>query len=173
MSIACTGKRADLSLWRHAGDHTMLPSASGTYILVLRSAATGRIRIGRLGTLQLRPGYYVYIGSAFGPGGLRGRISHHERVAKHPRWHVDYLRRHTWLESVFYRCGERREHAWAGAIGATSGANAVLLGFGSSDCGCAAHLYWFQDRSRLEILQRALRAEVYASVPDRLGCDQS
>lgn len=55
----------------------MLSDEPGTYILILKSAVTRRVRVGRLGNLQLCAGYYVYIGSAFGPGGLRARIDHH------------------------------------------------------------------------------------------------
>src|ERR1039458_8732298 len=41
----------------------LLPRTPGTYTLVLASAVTARIRVGRLGVLQLRPGHYVYVGS--------------------------------------------------------------------------------------------------------------
>jgi len=78
----------------------MLSDEPGTYILILKSAVTRRVRVGRLGNLQLCPGYYVYIGSAFGPGGLRARIDHHQRLAKRPHWHIDYLRRHTRLTNA-------------------------------------------------------------------------
>ena len=36
--------------------------------------------IGRLRRLAVHDGYYVYLGSMLGPGGLRGRIDHHLRV---------------------------------------------------------------------------------------------
>lgn len=49
----------------------------GTYGHVLSSSMPGLIRVGRLGGLQLQPGFYVYIGSAHGPGGLRARLAHH------------------------------------------------------------------------------------------------
>jgi Uri superfamily endonuclease len=70
--------------------------------------------MGSLGRLQLRPGYYVYVGSAFGPGGLRARIEHHARPAVRPHWHIDYLRRYTRLEAVWY-CGQRCEYECAAA----------------------------------------------------------
>ena len=40
----------------------------GTYALILSCASNARIQIGRLGTMQLQRGYYVYLGSALGPG---------------------------------------------------------------------------------------------------------
>jgi len=122
----------------------MRPAVPGTYVLVLRSSSTRTIRIGRLGKLQLQLGWYVYVGSAFGPGGLRARVDHHRGRARRPYWHVDYLRRYTRLESVWYCCGVRCEHEWAAAIGAMPGATMVQQGFGSSDCRCETHLYWFE-----------------------------
>ena len=139
----------------------MLSQEPGTYILILRSAVTRRVRIGRLGNLQLCPGYYAYIGSAFGPGGLHARIGHHQRAAKRPHWHIDYLRRHTRLELVLYRCGEHSEHAWAAHIGAVPGAVVVLPGFGSSDCGCDTYLYWVGDPPPVEALVLAFGATVW------------
>jgi Uri superfamily endonuclease len=131
----------------NSGDNgSVIPDVPGTYALVLACASARRVRIGRLGLLHLQPGYYVYIGSAFGTGGLRARISHHEHIAQRPRWHVDYLRRRARLEVVWYIAGARCEHEWAACIGIMPGAATPMLGFGSSDCDCAAHLFWFKDR---------------------------
>jgi len=132
---------------RHSGDNGLvIPAAPGTYALALRCGSRRSVRIGRLGVLQLRPGWYVYVGSAFGPGGLRARIGHHLRVARRPHWHVDYLRRRTRLVAVWYVCGARCEHEWAQRLGAVPGAAMPLAGFGSSDCHCPAHLFQFQKR---------------------------
>ena len=38
----------------------------GTYALVIAAKANRLVRVGRLGTLRLRPGFYVYVGSALG-----------------------------------------------------------------------------------------------------------
>jgi Uri superfamily endonuclease len=64
----------------------------GTYAIVLRSQTLGPVRIGKLGTLRLQEGFYIYVGSAFGPGGLQARIQHHLQRARRPHWHIDYLR---------------------------------------------------------------------------------
>jgi Uri superfamily endonuclease len=120
----------------------------GTYALILRCTRTRTIRIGRLGPLILKSGWYAYVGSAFGPGGLQARIAHHARRAVRPHWHVDYIRGHTALEAVWYACGARSEHEWAAAISTMSGATIALPGFGSSDCRCPTHLYWFEGRPK-------------------------
>ena len=44
----------------------MMTSQLGTYALVLTSHKTSLVGIGSLGTLELQPGFYVYVGSASG-----------------------------------------------------------------------------------------------------------
>ncbi len=36
-----------------------------------------RFEMGRLGRFDIIPGYYAYVGSAFGSGGLPARLGHH------------------------------------------------------------------------------------------------
>lgn len=76
-----------------------------------------------------------------------------EHRAVRPHWHIDYLRRHTRLESVWYRCGVPREHDWAAQIAELPTATTVLLGFGSSDCGCDTHLFWFEAALPVAVLK--------------------
>jgi Uri superfamily endonuclease len=124
----------------------VIPDGPGTYALALWCGGSRQsVRIGRLGVLPLRPGWYIYVGSAFGPGGLRARIGHHRRVARRPHWHVDYLRRRTRLVAVWYISRVRCEHEWAQRLGAIPGAAMPLAGFGSSDCRCTAHLLQFDE----------------------------
>lgn len=61
-------------------------------MLLLRLPRPATIGVGRLGSFQLAAGWYAYIGSAHGPGGLVARTSRHLRSPKPLRWHVDYLR---------------------------------------------------------------------------------
>jgi Uri superfamily endonuclease len=117
----------------------------GAYALLLSSATDAVIRIGRLGDLRLQPGYYVYMGSALGSGGVRGRLGHHVRPVNRPHWHIDYLRTKTTLEAVWFCYGQKsREHAWAKRFAAMPGASVPMAGFGSSDCGCESHLFYFE-----------------------------
>lgn len=113
----------------------------GTYALILRCRATASVRIGRWGTLDLGPGYFVYVGSAFGPGGIRARVGRHYRRTKRRHWHIDYLREavsfvHAWISYE----PANQEHIWAAAFAAASGFSPVK-GFGCSDCRCMSHLY--------------------------------
>jgi Uri superfamily endonuclease len=118
----------------------------GTYALILSSATDAAIPVGRLGDLHLQPGFYVYVGSALGPGGVRARLAHHMRPAERLHWHIDYLRPHTMLEEIWF-CYDRKsqEHAWARRFARMLGASVPLAGFGASDCDCETHLFFFKE----------------------------
>src|SRR5260370_344082 len=120
-------------MWKCSCNRRPMPIADlGPYLLGLRCAPSRAVRIGRLGSIGLRLGYYLYVGTAFGPGGLRARIDHHRKRGQRPHWHVDYLRRYTRLESVRYAFGERREHEWATKLAPMSGAAILVRGVGTS-----------------------------------------
>ncbi len=136
-----------------------LPLEPGTYALILFCQEGRNIRVGQLGVMRLQSGFYVYVGSALGPGGLRGRIAHHIRQAKRPRWHIDYLRTHARVDQVWYCCDAlRREHRWAHALETAQGGSIPLYGFGASDCNCASHLYFFDSCPSRRKFERWLRS---------------
>jgi Uri superfamily endonuclease len=114
----------------------------GTYVLLLRNSKRQQIQVGRLGLCDFIRGWYLYVGSAFGPGGVAARCAHHRRISLHPRWHIDYLRAKTQLRQIWYSHDPlHREHQWAGLLGEQLGLNQPIAGFGSSDCDCGSHLY--------------------------------
>ncbi len=140
-------------------DH--LPPHPGTYALILRCPRRRRVRVGRLGVLPFDPGYYLYAGSAFGPGGLSARLRHHVRPTNKPHWHIDYLRTVTDLHHVWYTCDPvRREHDWATVISALPGATITARRFGASDCRCESHLFFSENlpsyRSFCSRIRRAM-----------------
>jgi Uri superfamily endonuclease len=143
-----------------------MTAEGGAYALILFCSREELVQIGKLGPLQLRRGFYVYVGSAVGPGGVRARVAHHQKVSQRPHWHIDYLRPHTRLERIWYSHDRvRREHQWARVIHALRGASVPVPGFGSSDCKCMTHLFFFTRRpSFREFRQRAqgvLRFELW------------
>jgi len=102
------------------------------------------IGVGRLGRFTFTPGWYAYVGSARGPGGLAARVERHCRASKSKHWHIDYLRAYAQPMSVWYSVGsERRECSWAEALSKLRGASMPAPRFGASDCQCAAHLLHF------------------------------
>ncbi|HIP53132.1 MAG TPA: GIY-YIG nuclease family protein [Chromatiales bacterium] len=135
-----------------------LQPAAGTYVLILHCRQEQEIQVGRLGALQLREGTYLYVGSAFGPGGVAARCGHHMRVSQRPRWHIDYLRAVCELEQIWFACDPvRREHEWARILSGMPGSHAPCPGFGASDCGCLTHLFFRRRRPRLATFLRYLR----------------
>lgn len=117
-------------------------SRPGTYVLVFRATARKQLTIGRLGILDLKPGTYLYVGSAFGPGGLRSRTGRHQTRNTVKRWHVDYLKPRVQLTEIWFTEDPvHREHQWAGWFAATQSLHVPLRGFGSSDCRCPSHLF--------------------------------
>lgn len=122
-----------------------LPADPGSYALVFNNPQARRIRVGALGRVSFEPGFLVYVGSAFGPGGIRARVTRHARRHKKLHWHIDYLRRCLVLEEVWLTTApERREHAWADRLGARF--DVAYPRFGASDCRCASHLFFSTTR---------------------------
>ena len=112
----------------------------GTYALLVRMPAPGSIEIGRLGRIRFDAPYFMYFGSAFGPGGLGARIKHHLAPVTRPHWHIDYLRSAAAVCGVWYTTDAARlECTWCAAASKLRGASPVP-GFGASDCGCVSHL---------------------------------
>lgn len=115
----------------------------GIYTLVLRLDEKQEMRVGSLGMIPFRAGYYAYTGSARGPGGLK-RVERHLEVLhgarRTRRWHIDYLLPFTSLEEVFITpTREDLECMIARRIG-----NMILSipGFGCTDCDCISHLHY-------------------------------
>lgn len=87
------------------------------------------------------PGFYIYVGSAFGPGGVRARVLRHCRLAKAKHWHIDYLREFLSPMGACYSYDAMRlEHQWAQVLCDMSGMSSIR-GFGCSDCQCHSHLF--------------------------------
>ncbi len=113
----------------------------GTYALVLQLERQAEIAIGKLGTFTFPTGYYLYLGSALGPGGLEARLSRHRRRDKKLRWHIDYLLEYAQLVEVWSAASTARlECLWAQAARGLPGGEIPVPGFGSSDCRCPSHL---------------------------------
>ncbi len=133
----------------------------GTYTLILSSAVEKPIKIGQLGTIFIKPGFYVYIGSAFGPGGLKARIKHHINHSSRPHWHLDYLSPALKLCEIWYTYDQiRREHQWATIHSQTRGSIRPLPGFGSSDCRCPSHLFFYKSKPSGNHFRRKVRAKL-------------
>ncbi|MBN1810373.1 MAG: GIY-YIG nuclease family protein [Anaerolineae bacterium] len=123
------------------------------------------ICVGRLGWFHFPAGWYVYVGSARGPGGLAARLARHLRPLKPLHWHVDYLRAHASPVEIWYATGaQKRECAWARALLGLPGASVPVPRFGASDCRCSTHLIHFALLPDLAAFAGALGASVSREV---------
>ena len=135
---------------------TNAESSPGTYLLVLACKRVARLSIGRLSVMTTRPGYYIYVGSAFGPGGIRARIGHHAKRAARPHWHLDYLRKKADPADAWCVFNAHLEHDWARSLLQDRDTALALKGFGASDCSCPKHLFYCQRKPGIEKLERLL-----------------
>ncbi len=137
-----------------------MDSRPGTYVIVMHARRDAKLVVGRLGSVQLPRGYYLYVGSAFGSGGLRARVLRHCRREKKVRWHIDYLRSHVDVIEVWYtQDPKRREQCWTELL-ARSGLSQPIPGFGSSDSRSQSHLFHTQGRPRLGDFRRSVVSEL-------------
>jgi len=134
----------------------------GSYLLLLHCETAQWVEVGKLGRLEVRPGWYLYAGSAFGPGGVRARCRRHW-LGGRPHWHMDYLRPHCRLAAIWYSHDSRnQEHRWTKLLSAYRGAQLPFAGFGASDCDCESHLIRMTRCPSL----RGFRRRVRQALPD-------
>lgn len=130
----------------------------GTYALIFYCDRLQEIAAGRLGNLRMSPGYFVYVGSAFGPGGVKARIEHHQRFSKRPHGHLDYLRPVMQLVEIWFTYDSvRREHLWAAELATLRGSKKPFPGFGASDCNCKTHLFALGYKPSFMAFRRRMR----------------
>lgn len=110
----------------------------GSYLLILTLGKDRTLRVGSLGRLSFRKGFYIYVGSA--KTKLQKRIERHLRVKKTFHWHIDYLTsRADGLRAVPIRSADDLEHDLAASLMTLS--DGSVPRFGSSDCACGTHLF--------------------------------
>jgi sugar fermentation stimulation protein A len=137
---------------------------SGSYLIMLRLPQTRTIETGALGALRYAEGWYVYAGSA--RKNLSHRIKRHlRRVRKKRHWHIDYLS--PFAEQIdaypIYSYRSLECHL-AGALKNLGGRG--IPRFGSSDCRCESHLFYFPEAplknpAFLELLLRFRHQEAF------------
>ncbi len=133
-------------------------SSNGTYVLWPHLPAPAQVEIGKLGPFSLLAGWYGYVGSAMGSGGLRGRLKHHFNPIRRPHWHIDYLRQVAISQAVWAIADSTsHEHFWASVLHRLPGALMSMRRFGASYCQCEMHLYYFLCSQTLNHSENQLR----------------
>jgi Uri superfamily endonuclease len=118
------------------------------------------MRIGNLGIVEGSRGYWIYVGSAFGPGGLASRLTHHLKFSPRPHWHLDYLKTALRPVEIWTTTDPvKRECAWARRFSLMKGSACPIAGFGASDCACHSHLIHRARKPGFVTFRRLLRRQ--------------
>ncbi|PWR71078.1 GIY-YIG nuclease family protein [Methanospirillum stamsii] len=124
----------------------------GVYVLLIETKAC-TIKAGSLGSVFIRQGWHAYVGSALGTGGF-ARVQRHLNLNrnkdKNPRWHIDYLLLSPLCSVKNVYCiitDKRLECVVAAGIEGEE-----IPHFGSSDCSCKSHLFYFPDNPHKNLL---------------------
>jgi sugar fermentation stimulation protein A len=121
---------------------------NGAYILIMRLESSKSFIVGSLGKIKFDKGFYCYIGSAIGSKTIENRCERHLKKNKKMRWHIDYLRKEAEIISIFaIPSKEKIECEVVNKI--FNKADSFISRFGSSDCNCKSHLFYFKDKKSL------------------------
>jgi sugar fermentation stimulation protein A len=115
----------------------------GSYLVALDLLAPAQIEVGSLGLLSFKAGWYVYAGSA--QKNLSQRVARHLRHGrKGLHWHIDYLTAQAG-KIIGLPIASQDNLECELAAGLRNIGGEAVQHFGSSDCGCESHLYYFPD----------------------------
>ena len=129
---------------------------NGTYILLVYLDKTQKIKPGKLPEILYKKGIYLYVGRAL--TGLQARITRHKRCKKKIYWHIDYLLQKAKISDIWVRFDYLDECSTAHTIQNSKPAVAkAIQGFGSSDCRCRSHLFYFPQGTKG---LKSLRSEI-------------
>lgn len=130
----------------------------GTYLLLLRIHENTRVMIGALGNCNFKAGFYIYVGSAMASRGsntLLNRVRRHMKETKNKKlhWHIDYLlaSKHVCIIRLYLIPSKMKIECLI-ANELKQSADAYIINFGSSDCICKSHLFYYKNNPQLSTL---------------------
>lgn len=117
-----------------------LGAEKGAYALALELSEPVALTTAKFTGCTVEPGWYIYLGSARGSGGLRARLQRHFLKAKKMHWHIDRLTVAAAKSEAVAVYGGNECDLLATLLGRPEFELAVP-GFGSTDCRrCPSHL---------------------------------
>jgi Uri superfamily endonuclease len=157
------------------------PSPKGTYIFLSYLDSASDIQMNKKGrTCHFSVGWYAYVGSAFGPGGLKARLNRHYAGSGKAHWNIDFFRRgvrpcrQAWVS--YEQC--KLESLWAAVLQRMPGVSVPVVNFGNADArgepvshGIATtHLFHLQKRPSLKAFQKQLERhrEIKGAAPHKV-----
>ncbi|MBQ6099531.1 MAG: GIY-YIG nuclease family protein [Methanobrevibacter sp.] len=124
----------------------------GCYCLIIHLNQANEIKIGkRLGKINFKKGYYVYVGSAM--NSLESRLNRHLSDEKKLHWHIDYLLKKGKITEIIYNKNKKVECELSQYLSTQAEG---IRDFGCSDCDCESHLYYFKTKNEaIECVENA------------------
>jgi len=119
-----------------------------TYLLLIYLKRSSILKIGKKGYKEFEKGYYVYVGSGRRYGFQR--IIRHIKKLKKLKWHIDYLLRMGEIEMVWIILGGITNECQLSSSLQKRGL-IIMKKFGSSDCKCPSHLFYFKNNPQRTI----------------------
>ena len=119
-----------------------------TYCLIILLNKSSTIKVGKLGEMDFKKGYYVYVGSAL--NSIDSRVRRHLSKEKKLFWHIDYLLNspNSNVEEVIL---ERSPEKWECNVAVEISKKGISTDrFGCSDCKCSSHLFYFESKKGAE-----------------------
>lgn len=114
----------------------------GTYTLIINKKKKETLKIGALGKIEFKKGYYTYTGSAM--NSLIPRLKRHLSTNKKLHWHIDYLLKNAKIEEIIFTDSPKKiECQIAKKINKQ---NNNIEKFGCGDCNCISHLTYFKTK---------------------------
>ena len=128
---------------------------SGSYILVILIQNESTFNIGSLGSIDFKKGYYLYVGSAMGKKGSTTLINRAKRHVLPPNkkkkhWHIDYLLENestSLIKLLLIPSINKIECLVSNEL--LEHCDGFIENFGSSDCSCKSHLYYFSNYNNI------------------------
>ncbi|MEM0242976.1 MAG: GIY-YIG nuclease family protein [Candidatus Aenigmatarchaeota archaeon] len=128
----------------------------GSYVLILKMESNQVLKIGKIGEIEFRRGFYSYVGSANGKNlGIDERLKRYFKLNKEKkgnlRWHIDYLLVNNNVKIIDVVKTKKEECELARIIEKIS--SDLIPNFGCSDCNCESHLFFHFSNPKEKIIK--------------------
>ncbi|MGQ9617854.1 MAG: GIY-YIG nuclease family protein [Candidatus Aminicenantia bacterium] len=114
-----------------------------TYLLLFYLEEDRFVKTGKKGVFRFNKGYYLYSGSGKRNGFQR--VLRHIKSSKKKRWHIDYLISYCKIIKIWILFEENVNECFLSSGLKKLNGKILVKKFGSSDCNCLSHLFYFKE----------------------------
>lgn len=133
---------------------------SGIYLLEIILENNQRIKVGALGKIDFKSGYYYYIGSA--QKNLKKRVNRHLKDKKNLYWHIDYLLEKAKIKGYYiFKKDKEFECEITQRLISFKGLLFPVNNFGSTDCLCNSHLLYNDSKQNIDFYLDKIYVKYY------------